>query len=145
MIDRQVNRVVHRGLQSRIQILQGIDKIAHASREILLKEGILLKRHDKGFVVGVALFNKGKSRAVNLVFLVSHAPAVIDNHTDAQRNVLMLEKGNVLDFIVFQNLEILLSESFNGIPGLVQSADMNFDEVHIDSNPERTVSGSLSP
>jgi len=56
----------------------------------------------------------------------------------------MLEEGDVLQFVVFQDLEILLGESFNDIPILVERTDMNLDKVYVNSYPERTVSrGSL--
>ncbi len=59
VIDRQIDGVKHRGLETRVETIEGIDKIADASRKILLEPGLIVKGNDKGLIVRIAGAHEG--------------------------------------------------------------------------------------
>ena len=120
MIGRKVHGIIKGGLAAGVDVIERIDQIAYASREILLEVGRVVEVHDERLIIRIALADKRQRGAIHAFAFIPHAAAVVDDEADAQRDVFVLERLDCLLDLVFEDLKMVFRESVYGPALLVE-------------------------
>src|SRR6516164_8678111 len=131
MIERTDDGVVESGAAACVDALESLFEFGDAAGKIFVevKVEIIVEIDDEGFVLRIAVLDKGESGFVNARALVAHTAAVVDHQSHADGNVLALEDGEFLLDFVFVDAEIVLSETFDEFAAVVQNRGVENHEV----------------
>src|SRR5215831_15010213 len=88
---------------------------------------------DKGFIIGMALPNKRHCCCIETGFARLNASAVIDNQSEAYRNILMLENGYRLRNAILCDFEIFLRQANDVSLLFIDDGNMQLHEVRVDT------------
>src|ERR1035438_2241006 len=136
MVQRADNGVVKSGAAARVDAFEGFLQLGDAIAEILVQIEIkvVVKIYDEGFVLRITVLNEGQGSLVDAWALVSHAAAVVDDQTHADRNVLALEDREFLLGFILEDAEIILAQTFDEFAAIIEHGGVQNDEVDIDLN-----------
>src|SRR4030095_15023558 len=96
LLDTQVDRVIKSGSSRDDRVLESIRDQIDVAGVVLEQLNLIVKAHQKDFILRVACLDKGESGPVHHLDLVPHASTDVQRNPHADRDVLLGKKRNVL-------------------------------------------------
>src|SRR5262249_38937765 len=112
--------------------------------EVLIDIGIVVEAVNEHLVLGIGGFDHRQGRGVHSLYLVAHAPAVIDDQTHRYWDVFPAKIADLLVDAILCDLEARLWQACNQLPPFIDHTDMQEHAASIASeNGDVLIGGRL--
>ena len=136
MLGRSYKSIVKCGASAGVNLLQRFLQFEEIVGEILIEIIFVIEVHDKDFVPGIARPHQIERSLIHLVPLLPHRSRIVDDDADRNRNVLVMERDDVLRLPIFKHGEGVAVECGDDVLLVVDYRGVQQDFVHVFSEDE---------
>ena len=119
--------VVEGGAAAGLDVGQAVFELVGVGGQVLVDVGVVGEIDDEGLVFGVGGQDQVERGFVDRGALFVHGAGVVDDQTDGDGDVGVLEAEQVLLDAVFENLEVVFLEVLDDLTFVVEHGDVEGD------------------
>ena len=123
--------VVEGGAAAGFDVGEALAQLVDVGGEVLIEEGLVGKVDDEGFVLGIGGAHEVESSGVDGGALVAHGAGVINENAEGNGHVRVGEGNDVLEDVVFVDVEIALLEVLDEVAVVVDNGAVEDDFVDV--------------
>jgi len=131
LIGRGDHGVIQGGATTGLDMGKTFAQLIDVGGEILVQEGLVGEVDDEGFVFGIGGADEVEGGGVDGGALVAHGAGVIDQDAEGDGDVGVGERDDVLQGVVFEDVEIALGEVLDEVAVLIDHGAGQDDFVDV--------------